>query len=127
MPCNGNRLYFTEGPNTMSDKKLQIPLFIILFVMLAATPVIAQDTSSLQWELVNPFRFIRNQDVVDDLKDIYKQLPADQKTAYGLERKLQDLSENQVKERRAAAADCDNPKLDKPGRRKCFEPYLGWF
>jgi len=111
----------------MLDKKLHTPLFIILFVMLSATPGIAQDAPSLQWEIVNPFRFIRNQDVVDDLKDIYKQLPADQKTAYGLERKLQDLSENQVKERRAAAADCDNPKLDKPGRRKCFEPYLGWF
>ena len=114
----------------MSDKKLQIPLFIILFVMLAATPVIAQDTSSLQWELVNPFRFIRNQDVIDELKDVYEHLPADQKTAYGLERKLQEISEKQVRERRAAAAtqiDCDNPKLKDAERKRCFEPYLGWF
>jgi len=111
----------------MSDKKLHTPLFIILFVILSATPGSAQDAPSLQWELVNPFRFIRNQDVVDDLRDIYEHLPADQKTAYDLERKLQELSESGVRDRRAAAADCNNPKLDKPGRKKCFEPYLGWF
>jgi hypothetical protein len=114
----------------MSDKNPHLPLSILLFVMLSATPAVAQDAPSLQWELVNPFRFIRDQAAIDELRDVYLHLPLDQKTAYALERELQDRSENQVRARRAAAAsqiNCDNPKLNNAGRKRCFEPFLGWF
>lgn len=64
----------------MSDKRLYMNswlqncfrFFIVLMVLLSAASVMAQDVPKLQWELVNPFRFIRDQDSVDELRRAYK-------------------------------------------------------
>ena len=103
-------------------------IFAMLMMMCSATSVLAQDGATLRWELVNPFRFIRERSYVDELRRVYDGLSADQKTAYALERELQRLSDEEVDTRRAAARmtlNCDHP--NEVEKRRCFEPYAGWF
>src|SRR5215510_15570039 len=84
-------------------------LLVLLIVMLPPASSLAQDAPALQWELVNPFRFIHDRTYIDELRRVYDGLSADQKTAYGLERALQKLSEDEVDSRRASASNCDHP------------------
>jgi|GEM_PF-3686395 len=100
-----------------------------LAALAPATSVVAQEGPKLEWEVVNPFRFIRKQGIVEELRDAYAALEPEaggRKTAYGLERALQKLADDEVDRRRAAVGNCDNPQT-KDERRRCFEPYLGWF
>ncbi len=106
----------------------------MLVVLLTTSSVMAQGEPELQWELVNPFRFIHDQDSIDELRRVYAELELDEngkKTAYNFERELQKRSEEVVEGRRKQArerkdVDCDNPRSDTE-KRQCFEPYLGWF
>lgn len=113
----------------------RVRFLIILILLLLPTPsVMAQDKLELQWELVNPFRFIHDQGSIDELRRVYAELEPDKdgkKTAYNFERELQKRSDDAVEERRKQARerkdfDCDNPRPDTE-KRQCFEPYLGWF
>ncbi len=103
----------------------------MLSALLSATSVMAQN-ATLEWELVNPFRFIRHQESIDKLRSIYKGLSAEQKTAQGLERRLQELSEIDIDIRRGEAKflNCDDPKWKREKKRclkRRFESYPGWF
>jgi len=103
----------------------------------AASP--SQDTARapqdaapvLQWEVINPFRFIRDQNSVDELRRVYEGLA--QRSAYNLERKLQELSEaevNRESEAEKVRLGCDGKRSDS-ARKKCLQktklPYPGWF
>lgn len=122
----------------MPDKKIYLRslqkcfrLVAVLAALLPASSVMAQDTPAIRWELVNPFRFISDQNSVDDLRSVYEGLRPNERTSYNLERELQRRSEKEVKERRAKARqdglNCDDPKLPDEQKKRCFEPYLGWF
>ncbi|MBD0369295.1 MAG: hypothetical protein ICV60_00465 [Pyrinomonadaceae bacterium] len=120
----------------MSDKKIYLRslqksfrLFIALVVLLPAASAMAQGEAVIRWELVNPFRFISDRNSMDELRSVYEGLSLSERTAYGLERKLQKLSEEAVDKRRAKARerfDCDHTKSEEE-LKQCFEPYLGWF
>ena len=106
-------------------------LKIIVFVLLAVAPVAAQNPPSLQWEVVNPFRFIHDQESIEELRTAYASLPGPDsaRTALALERELQRRADIVVDSQRAAARakfDCDHPK-NKTEKLQCFAPYLGWF
>src|SRR5438067_6750034 len=67
-------------------------LSTLALILLPATAK-AQTPPTLEWELVNPFRFIHDQEAIDELKAAYEALPAlpdGTKSAAALERKLQD-------------------------------------
>lgn len=101
-----------------------------------AASVVVDDAPALQWELVNPFRFIRHQNSVDELRRVYDGLKLDEngeKTAYNLERELQKLADEVVAKNREAERQrlkCDT-KQSETERKKCLDeakkPYLGWF
>lgn len=121
----------------MSDKKIDLRylrqcmrVFIVLVVLLPAASVMAQDNAAIRWELVNPFRFISDQNSMEELRSVYEGLSPNERTAYNLERELQRRSEKEVEERRAkarqAGLNCDDPK-SADEKKRCFEPYLGWF
>lgn len=102
-------------------------LLAALIAVLLPVTVRAQQPPTIQWELVNPFRFIHDQETIDDLRTIYAGL--NEKSAFALEQKLQQLADLPVDNQRAAARkqfDCNRPKSDAE-RRQCFAPYLGWF
>lgn len=107
---------------------------ILLAAPLAAAPVAAQDAAqvapTLRWELVNPFRFIHDQQSVDELREVYSELNLREsaKPAYDLERALQKRSEGEVDRMRAAARrpDCEDDDAPPEVKRRCFEPYAGW-
>lgn len=105
-------------------------LVIALFVAINPIPIEAQLQPNLEWELVNPFRFIRHQKTMDELRRVYDGLP--DKTAAKLERALQDKDENEVSNnRRVESAKCQN-KENAEARNKCIEkaeriPFRGWF
>ncbi len=106
-----------------------IRLVALALALLPATAVKAQGTPTIQWELVNPFRFIHDQETVDELKNVYAALRDVDKTASGLERELQKQSEDAVTKLRDEAKskyDCEHTTESKE-RRQCFEPYAGWF
>lgn len=91
---------------------------------------------ALQWEVVNPFRFISSQASINELRRVYNGLSLDvngEKTAYSLERELQRLSDESVEKSRATERQrlkCDEKQSEKE-RKKCIDetkkPYLGWF
>ena len=113
-------------PTPFAQRSLRI--FAMLMMMFPAASVCAQDTPTLQWEVVNPFRFIHQQSYVNELRRVYDGLRADQKTAYALERELQRLSDEEVDTKRAEARqtlNCDHP--NDMEKRRCLEPYVGWF
>lgn len=101
-------------------------LMMVAMALLPAT-IQAQPAPAIQWEVVNPFRFIRDQKTVDELRTIYAALT--DKTAYALERELQRRADAVVDAQRADARqrfNCDRPRSDAE-RRQCFAPYLGWW
>lgn len=94
-------------------------------------PTAVAEDLVLQWELVNPFRFISDQASIDELRRVYNELS--EKNAYNLERALQDSSQKDVERERAAKREslhCDNKQKDTE-RKKCVEktklPHPGWF
>src|SRR5437763_10295460 len=109
-------------------------LFVLSTLTLILLPATAkaQTPPTLEWELVNPFRFIHDQEAIDELKAAYEALPAlpdGTKSAAALERKLQDDEIAAVTARRAKARqkfDCAHTQSAEE-RRQCFEPYSGWF
>jgi hypothetical protein len=97
-------------------------------VLVPAAHAAAQEKPALDWELVNPFRFI-DPAAFDDLRRVYAGLG--KKTAANLERALQTLSEGEVRrERDAAERECGR-KPQGSRRQECLErakiPYPGWF
>ncbi len=102
---------------------LQKPLLLIVFhsVLLSATAM-AQDAPSIQWELVNPFRFIHDQNTIDQLKDV---AGLNNKSAAELELALQKKSDAAVQQVRDNATNCNSPSPAE--KRRCFAPYSGWF
>lgn len=104
-------------------------VLVFLMVLLTGARAAAQETPALNWELVNPFRFIQDPAAFDELRRVYAGLG--KKTAAGLERELQTRSEAEVRrERDVAERECGR---EPPGlrRQKCLErakiPYAGWF
>jgi hypothetical protein len=100
-------------------------LLVLFFALVPAAAQAQQPT--LQWELVNPFRFIHDQKTIDELRTTYRGLS--DKSAFALERALQAKADQQVDEIRKQARvkfDCDHPKSNDQ-KRQCFAPYLGWF
>src|SRR5438067_8952759 len=103
-----------------------------LALILVPATARAQTPPTLEWELVNPFRFIRDQQSIDELKAAYDALPTlpdGTKSAAALENKLQDDANKAVDDRRAKARqkyDCAHTQSAEE-RRQCFEPYSGWF
>ena len=88
-----------------------------------------QDAPTLQWELVNSFRFISAQKEMDELRNVYERLSPSDRTAYNLERALQKLADDEVEISRAEAGkriDCANARKNEE-KRQCFRPYPGWF
>jgi hypothetical protein len=109
------------------SKSILNGLLLVATLVLLTGTAIAQPAPSLQWELVNPFRFIHDQKTIDELRTIYAGL-SDQ-SASALERKLQDLADTEVDEIRRQARtkfDCDHTNSDEE-KRQCFAPYSGWF
>lgn len=108
----------------ISAKSLRL---LIFFLALLPATVKAQQQPTIQWEIVNPFRFIHDQKTIDELRTTYRGLS--DKSALALEKALQDKADQQVDEIRKQARakyDCDHPKSNDQ-RRQCFAPYLGWF
>lgn len=115
-------------------------LLVLLAAPLAATPVTAQDAPAptLDWVLVNPFRFIHDREMVDELRSVFAEVehnesttPVDARTpVYDLERALQKLADGEVEGRRAearASLNCNDRNATDDVKRRCFEPYAGWF
>ena len=103
-------------------------LLLILMVLVSAAHAAAQG-AALDWEIVNPFRFISDPAAFDDLRRVYAGLS--EKTAANLERELQTLSERDVKRKRDdAERECEREPTGSR-RRRCLErakiPYSGWF
>ena len=113
------------SPHTRNCFLQKSLMLIALVLALLPATARAQQPPTIQWELVNPFRFIHDQKTVDELKTVYAALPANDKTASALERALQARADKTVDDLRAAAKNCDHPS--KKERRQCFAPYLGWF
>lgn len=93
------------------------------FLFLISTFGYGQSTLAIEWELVNPFRFITEKTYIDELRAAYAR---SDKTASGLERTLQDDAERDVKARRDVARqtkDCTKEE----NREECYAPYSGWF
>src|SRR5687768_14947782 len=76
-------------------------LLLALMVLVPATHAAAQESLALDWELVNPFRFIRDPAKFEELRSVYAGLG--KKTAANLEGELQKLSERDVRRERDAA------------------------
>ncbi|HUR98902.1 MAG TPA: hypothetical protein VMZ26_12620, partial [Pyrinomonadaceae bacterium] len=70
------------------------------FVLALSLPFVSA-AQELKWELVLPFRFIRDPNAMNELKLAYESIKdAGDNSAEGLERKLQDLHETEVGQRR---------------------------
>jgi len=95
------------------------------------TSATTQNKLTLDWELVNPFRFITKQEKFDEIRRAYDRLEPNEKTAYHLEQALQKIADDEVEKIRTdirKEINCDDEQLkDKEARKKCFAPYLGWF
>jgi hypothetical protein len=94
-----------------------------------------QNQPAVEWELVNPFPFIHEQKYIDELRAVYKALPPPspapspgtyEKNSSGLERALQKIADDRIKQERPPADVCNNhPAPDV--QKKCRTPYAGWF
>lgn len=107
--------------------RLQCLLLTALFVTI---PVSAAAQATLEWELVNPFRFIHNRDATDELRRIYGKLVGN-RTAENFERALQDAHETEVLQNRARLAECGK-NASETEARECVRRYKnihysGWF
>ena len=119
----------------ISPERIRVRCFQKFFLLSAIAIIVipatvhAQQPPSLEWELVNPFRFIHDQQTIDELRAIYNDLKV--KSAATLERELQNRADREVEKVREEARhnpenNCDHPKSDAE-KRRCFAPYLGWF
>lgn len=108
----------TLTPSRPATRILIAVLVLILLPALAR----AQQQPKIEWELVNPFRFIHDQNTIDELKTVFD---STDKSAAGLEKALQDKSDKAVQQVRAIATHCDSPSPAE--KRQCFAPYSGWF
>jgi hypothetical protein len=113
------------GAQSHTQVLKKLPGIVMLILALLPATALAQESPSLQWELVNPFRFISDQKTIDELKGVYRALPATDKSALALERALQARADEVVQHQRAAAKNCDHPSKEQ--RRQCLAPYTGWF
>jgi hypothetical protein len=106
-------------------------LVVLILLLLTTSSVMAQGEPELQWELVNPFRFISDRESFDKLRRVYDGLSNDEKTAYALDRKLQALYDADIDRQREDAKKGCNEKSSEKDRKECIEaakkPYLGWF
>jgi hypothetical protein len=101
-------------------------VFALAFLTIFTAAGYGQNSPSVQWELVNPFRFISNPAYMDQIRDAYEN---SDKTAPGLELTLQRRADIDVEERRRKArqaTDCNNTKK-RADLKECFAPYVGWF
>lgn len=98
-------------------------LFALAVLTVFTGPGYGQDSPAIQWELVNPFRFISNAAYMDQIRDVYDSLAV--KNGPNLERALQDAADKETDARRAGAVNCAKPTPKE--REKCFAPYSGWF
>lgn len=108
--------------------RLQCLLLAALFVTI---PVSAAAQAMLEWELVNPFRFINDPKTFDELKAAYNELEAEYKNPFALERALQKKHEAEVlAERMRADEECKNKPSEKEIQqcvRRYKIHYSGWF
>lgn len=98
---------------------------LLLTAFLFTTLGYGQNPPAIQWELVNPFRFIKTE-YMNQLKAAYRQ---SDKTVAGLERTLQQIADNETEMRRDAArraGNC-NGAATTDAARECNAPYSGWF
>lgn len=106
---------------------------LLTFILLAPVSISASSNGTIQWELVNPFRFISDQNQIDEIKRVYDQLNPAERTAYNLEQMLQKLSEEEVDKKRLAERQKMGCALKRSEseRNKCLDetkiPYEGWF
>jgi hypothetical protein len=91
--------------------RLQKYLRWLAALFLLAVPVSSAAQATLDWELVNPFRFISNPEANLELRTAYDRIEGE-KTAFALERKLQEMDDVMVDAERANG-------------KKIF--YSGWF
>jgi hypothetical protein len=99
-------------PEIFSARNLSLQKYLrfVVALILLAIPATVAAQATLEWELVNPFRFIRDQKSNDDLRNAYNSL--EEKTPSGLERRLQEMDDEIVAAERAKG-------------NKRF--YAGWF
>lgn len=97
------------------------------FALLLLFPVFASAQSRVEWEVVNPFPFIRARDSVDALRKVYASI--NDKSALGLERALQRADEARIDKRRTVdmQACVANGESESNCVKKHWYPYLGWF
>ena len=121
-----NKPFYAE---TNPSKNARFLIMVGVLLLLQATTVIATDKPAIEWELVNPFRFVWDHNSVDKIREAYEELG--QKSAYDLERKLQHIADEAVEKNRVAEKENCAKELSKKKRNKCFAdartPYLGWF
>ena len=104
-----------------------------LFILIVSVSGQQFPSPALDWELVNPFRFIRHQDSIDELRKVYQSLPI--KNALSLERKLQEMDEAKVSANREKLKACNQIEsgqektqcLANLNPNKLKLSYLGWF
>jgi hypothetical protein len=114
------------------SNRICFSLFIITIVLLffsSASVVAAAPT--LNWELVNPFSFIRDRGVIDVLRKEHEKISKDsKKPILDLEQALQIADEARVTRDRERAQSCQAIK-EGAERLNCLKElklsYLGWF
>lgn len=106
--------------------RLQKYLRCLAAIILLAIPVSVAAQATLKWEVVNSFRFVNNQDSINELRRVYKEL-GNTPSAERLEKNLQNEHEAKVLKYRE---EC-RAKSTENERTQCFRQpeahYAGWF
>lgn len=109
---------------------LSVKCLIATTILLSSGVVNAADTPSLEWELVNPFRFIHDDASIDELRRVFEGIEVGARTPAALERKLQEISDSAVdRERTERLKLCETVNFAQKEVcvREARVPYLGWF
>lgn len=102
---------------------------VIAITLLCSSSALAQP--QIEWELVNPFPFITNDEKILELLKTFRAIPGE-RTALALEQELQRIHEERVDQRRNLEyTDCINTGEASKSKHNCELkkklPYLGWF
>lgn len=118
--------------NLNSLKIIVVAIAVFLFFSGVSYGQLTTSSATVDWEVVNGFRFIRDRGIYDELRSVYQN--SEKKDALALERALQDVDEQKVRVNRDRLESCKNlasvqeteqcvARLEKSEKLS----YLGWF